>query len=48
MTVEEIPLVEMFDDDTRTEIVKADSETKEPLAGAKLQLISVLHQFTTF
>ena len=42
MTVEEIPFVEMFDDDTRTEIVKADSETKEPLAGAKLQLISGL------
>ena len=42
MTVEEIPLVEMFDDDTKTEIVKADSETKEPLAGAKLQLISVV------
>lgn len=42
MTVEEIPLVEMFDDDTKTEIVKADSESKEPLAGARLQLISVL------
>ncbi len=42
MTVEEIPLVEMFDDDTKTEIVKADSESKEPLAGAKLQLISVV------
>ena len=42
MTVEEIPFVEMFDDDTRTEIVKTDSETKEPLAGAKLQLISGL------
>lgn len=42
MTVEEIPFVEMFDDDTKTEIVKADSESKEPLAGAKLQLISVV------
>ncbi len=42
MTVEEIPFVEMFDDDTKTEIVKADSESKEPLVGAKLQLISVV------
>lgn len=39
MTVEEIPFVEMFDDDTKVEILKVDSETKEPLAGVKLQLV---------
>ncbi|MFR5631454.1 MAG: SpaA isopeptide-forming pilin-related protein [Monoglobales bacterium] len=39
MTVEEIPLVEMFDDDTKTEIIKVDEETKEPLAGVKLKLL---------
>lgn len=39
MTVEEIPTVEMFDDDTKIEIKKADSETGKPLKGAKMQLI---------
>lgn len=39
MTVEEIPFVEMFDDDTKVEVLKADSETKEPLSGVKLQLV---------
>ena len=40
MTVDEIPVVEMFDDDTKTEIKKTDSETGEPLQGAKLQLVA--------
>ncbi len=39
MTIEDIPLVEMFDDDTKTEFKKIDRETKEPVAGVKLQLI---------
>lgn len=38
MTLEEIPLIEMFDDDTKTEIIKVDRETREPVAGAMLQL----------
>lgn len=40
MTAEEIPLVEMFDDDTKTEILKVDGETKEPLSGVRLKLVS--------
>lgn len=52
MTVEEIPLVEMFDDDTKVEILKADSETKEPLAGVRLQMLreesrEVVREWTT-
>lgn len=39
MKVDDIPVVEMLDDDTKTEIKKTDSETGEPLKGAKLQLI---------
>ena len=39
MTVEETPYVEMYDDDTKTEILKVDQETKDPLAGVTLQLI---------
>lgn len=39
MTVEEIPYVEMFDDDTKTEIRKIDGETNEALAGARLRLV---------
>lgn len=37
--MEEILFVEMFDDDTKTEIKKVDSETKEPLSGVKLELL---------
>ena len=33
------PMVEMFDDDTKIEIRKVDSETGNPLKGAKMQLI---------
>ena len=39
MTAEEIPYVEMFDDDTKAEIRKVDGETNEALAGAKLQMV---------
>ena len=41
MTVDEIPTVEMFDDDTKTEIKKTDSDTGEPVKGAHMQLIEV-------
>lgn len=40
MTAEEVPVVEMFDDDTKTEIKKVDRVTGEPLKGAKMQLIA--------
>lgn len=39
MTVADIPMVEMFDDDTKIEIRKVDNETGNPLKGAKMQLI---------
>lgn len=39
MKAEEIPFVEMFDDDTKVEIRKVDQETKEPLAGVTLRLL---------
>lgn len=39
MTIEDTVLVEMFDDDTKTEIKKVDRDTKEPVAGATLRLL---------
>lgn len=39
LTVEDVVFVEMFDDDTKTEIIKTDQETGEPIAGATLQLV---------
>lgn len=39
MTVDDTVFVEMFDDDTKTEIVKIDRDTKEPVSGATLQLV---------
>ena len=39
MTVGDTVFVEMFDDDTKTEIIKVDKETREPVAGATLQLV---------
>ena len=39
MTVGDTVFVEMFDDDTKTEIKKTDQETGEPVEGAVLQLL---------
>ena len=39
MAIGDTVFVEMFDDDTKTEIKKIDRDTKEPVAGARLQLV---------
>lgn len=39
MTIEDTVFVEMFDDDTKTVIKKVDRDTREPVAGATLQLL---------
>lgn len=39
MTIGDTVSVEMFDDDTKTEIKKIDRDTSEPVAGATLQLV---------